>query len=144
MLQLGAPWVDGHDIDWLHTLRSNRWWHQSSYYTVLPTQRWLQCLITHKQTEEGSNSLRSPIPESKSGMAAASVIINSCRFLRRILQFWGSSDESVGCGHRTFVPSFDSFNRAATATPSSFSASLDMLTWSIWWILRTEKHTLGQ
>ena len=62
--------------------------------------------------------------ESKSGTTAASVMMNSCRFLRRILQFWGSSAESVGCGHSTFAPSSDSFNRAAMVAPSSIFASL--------------------
>ena len=66
----------------------------------------------------------SPMPESKSGTMAASVMIRSWRLLRLFDQFCGSSGESVGCGHRTFVPSSVSLRRAATASPSSIFASL--------------------
>lgn len=67
-------------------------------------------------------------------------MMNNCRFLRRsdhywdlsyILlyvnkrTFWGSSGSSVGWGQRTFVPSSESFNLAATESPNSILASLN-------------------
>lgn len=67
-----------------------------------------------------------PIPESKSGTMAASVMIKSNVFLRRSLQFCGSKSESVGWGQRTLVPSADSFSFDATSSPSSIFASLKM------------------
>ena len=66
----------------------------------------------------------SPMPESKSGTNAASVMMRSWISLRPLDQFWGSFSESVGWGHNTFVPSWVSFRRAATSSPSSAFACL--------------------
>jgi len=65
-----------------------------------------------------------PVAPVKSGTMAASVMMNNCKFLRRLLQFCGSRGESVGWGHRTFVPSGESLSLAAIASPSSTLASL--------------------
>ena len=141
MLQLEVPWVDSHDIEIDYIL-----WGQIiddfSCCIILFCQHKDGCnaWLPIRQTEEASDSLCSPMPASKSGTMYVSIIMNNCRFLHRILQFWGSSTELVGCGHTTFIQSFDSFNRAATATPSSFSASLDMLTWSIWRFFNSGKN----
>lgn len=127
MLQLLIVQKDGLQRSEIRPTSMSYYWSPPvSFYTALLGQRWRRYLRRKLNLRISGNRrpVEVPMPESKSGIIAANVTMKSIRLFRLLLQFWGSSGESVGCGHSTFVPSSESLSFAATASPNSILASL--------------------